>query len=306
MALQTSPPSPQGKIYYTDEQREMVIKYYPTCRTRQEKLDLCHKVGIKDIRRLYNLACQLGLTRTNEDLSNAEFFRYMAGDKSVLQIKRRFQQQDEREILSRRESPDTIQWTDEDDKFLITHFGSMNIPQIALQRAHSETAVTYYARHLTRRARDAEGRLQAPQALRKPAFGYPLARVCAWLGLDEEELRALQATVGVEIRPLPTQPQRPQEFLVLSRSLAPFLRKFGQRLIADKQADEFFILEILETEEQLEEGGDQEGCVYLDHGRRCQNPWAGPCFGLFCDGEDTKCHVRKVPLSDKRKSEVEV
>lgn len=293
--------SKNSKNFYTEEQRALTIKHYPTCRTRQEKLELCEKLGISDIRRLYNLACQLGLTRKNEDLSNAEFFKYMAGDKSVLQLKRRFQQQDEKEILSRREDPETLQWTKEDDKFLQTHFGSMDIAQIAFQRGHSETAIMYHARKVKRRCEDSEGNLLPPQPLRKPARGFAIKRVCVWLGLEEDELRALQMTAGVKIHPLPNMHNEPQDYWVLSRSLAPFLQKFGNKLIEEKNADAFFIKEILETEAELEEGKtNQEGCIYLNHGHVCQNPWAGPCYGLFCDGEDKDCDVRNMPLRDMR------
>lgn len=286
--------SARPRTRYTQWQREMVALHYPTCRTPEEKLELCRKVGISDIRRLYNLACQMGLTRGSEDLSDAEFREYMAGNKNVMSLRRRHNQQDERQLLERREDPRTTKWSPEDDKFLMANFGRMGISSIALQRGHSETAVMYRSRYLTRQERDLDGNLMPPQPLRRPAIGFSIGRVCAWLGLSEEELRALQ-TAGVVIRPLPNRRNENQDHWVLARSLAPFLRKYGARLIKEKNADVFFIKEILETEEAITKDKlESESCYFLDHGHKCQNPWSGPCYQLFCDGNDTKCLVKEL------------
>lgn len=328
---------PRARTRYTDEQRRIVALEYSTCRTPQEKLALCKKVGIPDIRRLYNLACQMGLTRGSEDLSDAEFRQFVAGNKSVMSLRRRYDSKDEERLLAMREEPSTTEFTAEDDKFIITNYGRMSIVNIALARQHSETAILYRARQLKRQKVDADGNLLPPRPLRRPAVGYPIHRVAKWLGLSEDEVKDLRR-VGVQVRPLLNRRGEIQDYWVISRTLAPFLREYGVRLAKDKGADLFFIREIIEGEAETEqrrqelraaraavmtanETGDEvlieraridyaelveelkdagqveESCYFLDHGAKCSNPWAGPCYGLFCDGEDPKCRVKDAYLT---------
>lgn len=284
--------SKRTRTRYTQEQRDLVAKYYSTCDTPEAKEWLCEIANIPDIRRLYNLSCQMGLTRYGEDLSDAEFGQYMAGNHDVLKARRRFSQEDEGRMLRTRQDPRDHRLTAEDEKFLIANFGRMKLADIALSRGQTETALMYCARHLQRPEPGPDGVLGLPQPLRRPAHGFPLSRVTAWLGIEEAELPAIQST-GVEIRPLPNRRMETIEQWVLASSLAPFLRSYGVRLIEEKDADAFFIKEILETEEELIAGNtEREECYFVDHGHRCQNPWAGPCHGLSCDGNDAKCRVK--------------
>jgi len=290
------PSNPKRKrSRYQPWQREMVTKEYPTCQTPEEKLDLCRRAGIKDIRRLYNLACQEGITRRSDDLSDAEFRAFTNGDKHVMSLRRSYTPEEEKEMLVLRDDPRTAKFTGEDDKFLIANYGRMSVTAIAKQRNFSETAVMYRARHLERPGRTPEGQPTPPTPLRHPAVGFSLKRVAAWLGISEAEAQGLKAG-GVEIRPLPNRKGEVTGYWVLARSLAPFLKKHGARLIRERDADRFFIKEILETEQLLENcEAEQAGCYFVDHGHICNNPWAGPRYQTFCpNGMDLKCKVKEL------------
>jgi hypothetical protein len=287
---------------YEKWQREMVKREYPTCDTPEEKLDLCRRAGIKDIRRLYNLACQEGITRRSDDLSDAEFRAYTNGDQNIMSLRRSYTPEDEDSLLRRRDDPRTTKLSLDDEKFLIGNFGRMDIVAIAKQRNLSETAVLYFARHLLAEVRHErvleDGTREAyvvEEPLRRPAVGFALNRVSRWLGLSEQEVRELTA-FGVAIRPLPTRRGEVEGYWVLAKSLAPFLRKHGARLVKEKNADMFFIKEILETEAEIEAGKvTRTGCYFADHGHRCRNPWAGPRYETFCPhGLDPKCKVKEL------------
>jgi len=280
---------------YEPWQREMVKKEYPTCQTPEEKLELCRKAGIKDIRRLYNLACQEGITRRSDDLSDAEFRAYTNGDKNVMSLRQSYTPEEEKELLSFRQDPRETKFSREDDKFLIANYGRMSTPAIAKQRGFSETAVMYRARYLKRPGRTPEGEPTPPEPLRQPSVGFALDRVAAWLGLSEKELHGL-TSVGVVIRPLPTRKGEVTGHWVLSQSLAPFLVKHGARLVKERNADLFFIKEILETEQLIKDDKvARAACFFVDHGHKCNNPWAGPRYETFCpNGVDSKCKVKEL------------
>lgn len=280
---------------YEPWQREMVKREYPTCQTPEEKLELCRKAGIKDIRRLYNLACQEGITRRSDDLSDAEFRAYTNGDKNVMSLRRSYTPEEERELLSMRQDPRTTKFSKEDDKFLIANYGRMSVPAIAKQRGFSETAVLYRARYLKRPGRTPEGEPTPPEPLRQPSVGFALDRVAAWLGLSEKEVHGL-VPAGVAIRPLPTRKGEVTGYWVLSASLAQFLVKHGARLVKERNADLFFIKEILETEQLIKEKKvERASCFFVDHGHKCNNPWAGPRYETFCpNGVDSKCKVKEL------------
>ena len=280
---------------YQPWQREMVKREYPTCQTPEEKLELCRRAGIKDIRRLYNLACQEGITRRSDDLSDSEFRAFTNGDKNVMSLRRSYTPEEEDSLLSRRDDPRSLKFSGEDDKFLIANYGRMSVTAIAKQRGFSETAVMYRARHLERPGRTPEGEPTPPAPLRQPAVGFSLRRVAAWLGLSESEAKGLK-TAGVEVRPLPNRKGEVTGHWVLAQSLAPFLSKHGARLIKERDADMFFIKEILETEKLIMDGKtEQAGCYFVDHGHRCCNPWAGPRYETFCpNGMDPKCKVKEL------------
>ncbi len=318
-STETQPPAAARR--YTVDEIELVKREYPGADSKK-KLEICRKLGIKDKRRLYNLAHQLGLTRKSIDLNDKEFREFVNGNQDVMMSRRSYTAKDEQTVLQLREDPATTVFEPWTDEFIREWYSRMPVTLIAIKQEHSEAAVMYRARHLTRQRKDSDGNLMPPQAVRRPAIGFTLERVCAWLGISEAEVPALQAA-GVEIHPLLTPRGEEKGKWVLSASLAPFLRKYGARLVRDKNACQYFIAEILETEEQLKanrprleparlqmmdalesddpdqllaaqdamaaarlplerEGVIEESCHYVDHGHICRNPSAGPLYEEYC------------------------
>jgi len=293
------------KRRYKQWQRDMVRREYETCTTPEEKLDLCRRAGIADIRRLYNLACQEKITRRSDDLTDAEFAAYTNGDKSIMSQRRSYTPEEEDEILRRRDDPRTTKLTANDEKYLIENYGKVDIVTIAKHRGISETALMYFARKLEKEVKterpdpeDSKKKIVTfhKEFLRRPAHGYTLKRVSAWLGLTEDELRELASTVNVIIRPLPNKRGEITDYWVLAESLVPFLQKHGKFLIKEKGADLFFIKEVLETSQEVEAGSTTyTGCYFADHGHKCRNPFAGPRYETFCpNGRDQKCKVKEL------------
>lgn len=290
------------RMRYRQWQRDLVLIYYEICDSREEKIWLCDLAHIPDIRRLYNLACALKITRKNEDLSDKEFWRYRAGDKTVMSQRKKLSEIEEAEILKLREDPnDPDLFTAEDDKALIKDFGKVKIVEIAKTRGHSETAIMYRARHLTAREKRPDGSLSEERALRQASQAFELDRVASWLGLTVDEVKALQAA-GVQIRPIKDREHKTVKWWVMAESLVDFLGKFGARLVEERDADRFFIKEVLECAELIAKGElEYEGCYFVDHGHVCNNPWAGAPCGWFCRyGEDTAQDGQ----SDQRKCRV--
>lgn len=311
--LTATPTTKHGNL--SDKQLDILRQGYATAATKQEKLALAKRArilnakGEPDIRKMYNVACVYGLTRRSEDLTDEEFGKYMQGEIGIAERRKAFTEEQEAALLVLREDPATVTFTREDDKYIIAKWRKEPIQAIALARGHSETAVMYRARQLKRRPRLAGGKQGRPQPLRQAAHLFELQRVLGWLGLSEAEVPVLKE-LGVEIRERQTRPgDEPAGAVVVAASLYDFLHKHGTRLITERDADRFFILEILETTPELQqvreraalelpmlEGG--EGCRYLSHGHTCLNQDAGPLFRLYCDGNDPHCptSTRTVPL----------
>lgn len=261
------------RVRYEQWQIDLVIRHYGACDSPEEKDWLCEIAEIPDRKCLYHLASSLKLCRNSGVLSKREFEDFVSGKKDIVQAKKGTNAEDEDRLLTQREDPRTTVFTPEDDKYIIRNLGGrdlhprMNIVQVAIARKHSETAVMYRARHLEVEEeevlRDEDGNTikgedRKPltrlitRPVRKPAVGFDLKRVAKWLGLEDEEVRALQR-YGVVIVPMTHPLGEPLGEWVLARSLAPYLRKMYATLIRDRGADAWFIKEILETEIQLKE-----------------------------------------------------
>lgn len=309
----SSPSTKHGNL--TDRQLDILRQGYATASTKQEKLALAKRArilnssGEPDIRKMYNVACVYGLTRRSEDLTDEEFGKYMRGDTGIAERRKAFTEEQEAALLALREDPATTKFTREDDKYIVAKWRKEPIQAIALARGHSETAVMYRARQLKRRQRLSGGKQGKLMPLRRAAHLFELQRVLGWLGLSESEVPVLRE-LGVEIYERQTRPgDESAGPVVVAASLYDFLQKHGPRLITERDADRYFILEILETAPELQEVRDRaalelpmlqegEACRYLSHGHTCLNQEAGPLFRLYCDGLDKHCptSTRTVPL----------
>lgn len=130
-------------------QREMVRKEYPTCDTKEKKEDLRRRAGLQNLRRLYHLACQEGVTRRSDVLTDAEFRAFTNGDRSVMSLRRSYTPEEEETALTQRDDPRRVKLSQENKDFIRQKFGQLDIVAIAKQCGLSESAVMYYARHLT-------------------------------------------------------------------------------------------------------------------------------------------------------------
>ena len=311
--ISLSPNTKHGNL--SDKQLDVLRQGYATASTKQQKLALAKRArilnaqGEPDIRKMYNVACVYGLTRRSEDLTDEEFGKYMRGEIGIAERRKPFSEEQETVLLGLREDPQSTVFSRDDDKYIIAKWRKEPVQAIALARGHSETAVMYRARSLKRRARLSGGRQGKLQPLRKAAHLYELQRVLGWLGLGESEVSVLRE-LGVEIFDRQTRPgDHSAGPVVVAASLYDFLKKHGPRLITERDADRYFILEILETAPELQQIreraqlelpvlGAGEGCRYLSHGHTCLNQESGPLFRLYCDGDDKHCptSTRTMPL----------
>ncbi len=299
-----------GRIDYADWQRTIVTLLYLPCNSRAKKLWLCDITCIPDIRRLYQLASDLGVTRKSKDLSDREAARYAAGDTTVMSNRnsKKVTPEEEIEILARREDPDTMTFSAIEDETICATFRKQEITEIAKALGRSETAIMYRARQLSRADKRSDGSFAPARPLRSAAIGFPIGRVAAWLGMDEDGVKALRSA-GAVIRPIRDTTERIVDYWVFARSLAPFLEKYQEMLVKEMNADRVFIREILETAPLLEDADEitiakpkyqpdelpHERCLYVDHGHVCHNPWAGASCGVFCKhGADTECDARNM------------
>lgn len=281
---------------FTDEQRALVAARYPACRTREEKLQLMREAGISSLRRLYQLAYTLGVTRPSLDLSDQRFAEYVAGDKSSVLEQRRADEKTRKEVRARRDDP-RRPFKDTEDQLLQAQFGRLELWRIAAQLERSETALLYRARHL---------------GLRQAAFGFELELAAQWMDLTPEQLRR---AVGGKVLQHEPACDNPGVRWVPTVALGEMIRRIGKWLIRERNPDPFFIREIQESAKIIEEaralksGTDRiAACAWLDHSNQCRNPSAGPCFSLFCDGADRQCRVRMAtrPIRHPRPGQEEV
>jgi len=272
---------------YTEEQKEAVRRRYPLARTLEEKRELAIELGMGEgaVHRLYNLASRLKATRTYDEWAQGPD---VPEEPSVA---RRYDAASDAERLRMREIPSETHFTREDDHYLKSYFGREAIEKIAFHRGHTEIAMLYRARIL---------------GLRRPALAWDVAKVSAWLGLEESDWPGL-VREGVERIDLPDRRGRIPVTIVTATSLARWLTQGArwQRLVT-QGADEFFCREILESTADVQRAAvGWERCRFLSAGHVCQNPWATCSLGLFCTtndrhvaGEDPKCSVRSMRFED--------
>lgn len=254
---------------YSAYQKEQIIQRYHLCRTTEDKEALARELGIGSVSNLYYLASRLGAAGRK-----AEIFQPEAAESEQLL----------------HEDPESIVWTDAGDRYLRNEFGRRAIEDIAYHLGHSETALLYRARHL---------------GLRLPVKHWRLDKVSAWLGLDLDELRGLHSE-GLDIYRLGNRRGEVVIEVVSTTSLGRWLSlKKNLRRLGSK-ADQFFLLEIEESLEDLVKGETTfERCKFLSHGHVCQNPFTDNSYGLFCTnnekylaGEDPRCTVRTLAIED--------
>lgn len=261
----------------------MVRRHYPLCRTTRDRENLARELGIDSVAKLYNLASRLGATGKNG-----------AVVKTVAMAQ-------EEERLLQREEPGEIIFTPEADHYLRAEFGRRAASVIAFRLHHTETAVLYRARHL---------------GLRRPVRYWDVVKVAFWLGLELHELQAMAAS-GLDIHPFhdPSSGRLVKE-VVSTISLARWMTQPKiQRLLEERDADRFFLLEILESVKDIQshhpnpERGEFERCKFLSGDHICMNTYA-VSYGLYCTnterqraGEDPNCSVRTMEIDDLRPDE---
>jgi hypothetical protein len=262
---------------YSEWQKQQVKLLYPACRSTRDKHDLAARLRIVDdegepsVARLYHLASRLGCTRGRDQHEREAAIN--SADR-----------------LRTRTDPEQLVFTAEDDRHLRENFGRRRPEAIAFDLGQPETATLYRARKL---------------GLRRPVKHWPAHKAAAWLGLTLEELLA-ERERGVDVYSLGGDRSASAALHVVSTtSLWRWLgRPEKQRLLAEREVDRFFLLELEESKEAILADPDAwESCQHLSHGHVCQNPRADG-FDLFCPdngryraGEDPKCTVRGLDVS---------
>ena len=269
----------KGRTRYSRWQKQQVKLHYPSCRTTKDKEELALRLGILDesgrssVAKLYNLASRLKATQGHDQ------------DERLAAIS-------SEERLRERQDPAQTHFSAKDDSYLISEFGRRRPDAIAFYRNHTETAISYRARHLK---------------LRKPVKHWEMSKVARWLDMTEEELHDLRRE-GVDIFHLYDKKGRLQIELVSTTSLWRWLENGGREKLLERDPDAFFLMELEETKVTVLADPDNqrvwESCDYLSHGHTCNNPFADS-YGLYCPnndrylaGEDTKCGARLIDLVD--------
>lgn len=262
----------KGRTRYTRWQKQQVKLHYPSCRTTRDKEELAERLGIDSVAKLYNLASRLGATQGHDQQERI----------AVITDEAR---------LAERESPSDTVFSNKDDRYLKSEFGRRTTDAIAFHLGHTETATFYRARQL---------------GLRKPVRNWNLIKVARWLDLSEHEMNELRGE-GVDIYRLHDRKGRLQLAVVSTTSIWRWLENGGRERVAERNPDEFFLLELEETKDLiLKDPKGWESCEYLSQAHTCNNPYADS-YGLYCPnneryraGEDPKCGARILDLTDLR------
>lgn len=262
--MSTTIDAPRSRARYSPEVVEAVKTRYPHCRGNADKELLARSLGIASTPQLYNLACRHRVT-AGEDRPERE-----ASRRAALDPARR----------TRRENPDTIVWSADDDAYLTRSFGRVEIEVLAHFTGHTETAIAHRAREL---------------GLRKAARHWDVERVAAWLGVDIADI----AQMGVDLHRCCDRQGRTRITLVETVQLGRALARGGrwQRLVA-AGADRFFIREVIEATLAEHRGEGEWDAMWVSHGHTCLNPFSGLSFGLFYAGDDPKLTGANFTLAD--------
>jgi hypothetical protein len=253
-----------NRAQYSDDIKAVVKAKYPLCRTPADRDALAQECGIGSRQKLYNLASRLFATRPHAN-SAAEWVEDEDGYDATQDFSR----------LQLRDNPAILEWTTDNRRYLREHFGKTFIESIAFMLNRSETACAYEARRM---------------GLRNVPKYYDMRKIGAWLGLSSRELLLLSKH-GLDIHPCTDRSGELAITLVSTTSLARVLIKdgFWKKLVDRRQADAYFIADIIESVVDLQKGiANWEPNCWVSHGHTCLNPFSDACFGWFYDGNDEK------------------
>lgn len=255
---------------------EIFRRHYPYARDEQAKLDVA-EMGRRKMIELkgerpetvepwsidytYSVANRAGVTRTYRKSKDGTRIEEDAPEPCY------DPRRDPARLLERESFTDTV-FSQRDDEYLRQHWGEQFIEQIAFMRGHTETAIMWRARQL---------------GLRQPVQYFDVEKVTAWLGIDQETLVRLGQPVGLKIHECCDQHHRVAIRLVEAVALARMLVRDGlfKELLARRDADEFFIREVIGSVADVRAGRQSFAHRWVSHGQTCLNPYSGASFGLF-------------------------
>jgi hypothetical protein len=266
-----------NRAQYPEPVKQLVKRKYHLCKSRADRESLtleCDALVRKlmpeathppmTLQKLYNLASRLEATRGHAN-SSADWSDGSPDD---------FDPKSDLTRLTERDDPDLLEWTASDDRYLREHWRATEIEYIAYYLNRTETAVAYRARQLS---------------LRNVPKYYDAAKVAPWLGLNSRQLTELLPTLGLELFPCCDRDGKPRITLVSTTSLARVLitNEFWKTLIDKRNADRFFIKDIIESMVALQDDeASWEPNLWVSHGHTSLNPFSEDSFGLFFDGYD--------------------
>lgn len=274
---------PGPSVRYSPYVKDQVRKRYHLCRTTEDKralakeLDILDETGDGDVSKLYNLASRLKAAGKKDGSTP------VVADELLHQL---------------RLDPATTKFTADAERYLKHEFGRRTETEIAYHLKLSVPAVLVKARHL---------------GLRQLTKHWELSDVAAWLGMTEDELRALaHDKVSLDIFEL-YHPggQRKHEVVSLTSLIRWLHTPDNREKVEARNPDRFFLMEIDESLEALRSGTNSwEKCKFLSAGHRCMNSYATLSHGLFCTnnekwdaGADPNCIVRSLEIYDLRRGD---
>lgn len=283
------------KERYPEATRRLVERKYPLCLTKEDRHMLRREAQIESLTKLYNYASRVMVTRGHGE---PEYNPCSDPNRLFVRI-----------------DPEEWTWTKDMDRYIRNAWRKFEIEKIAFFLNTSETAVAYRARHL---------------GLRNVPKYWDARKVVYWLGLTKEDIMDL-CTKGVagddgkaavlDMKPCTDPNEVVRIRLISTSSLARVLHKndFWKTLIETRDADEFFIRDILESVEGLQKtqrayairalecpsaeekeelreiearlkviGGEAqwEPSPWVSHGHTSMCPFYPETMGCFFDGYD--------------------
>jgi hypothetical protein len=251
---------------YTDWQKQMMATYYALAGSGvPENLEwLRQRIGLSSRSKLHNMASRDQHTRRFQE--NA------------------YNPNEDWSLLDHRMDPATTTFDAEVDAHLMHGFGKrQSLAEIAFFRCYTEIALAYRARQL---------------GLRKPCRYWDLRYVCRWLGLSKEQLEVVGRPAGLKILTCCNKRGKVGIYLVESKSLASTLARPGliAKLVEQRNADQFFIREVLESVLSVRQGVDEwEPCPWISFAHTSLNPYCEMSMGLAYDGSDPTIRTSYYP-----------